>query len=89
MELNFKPGKFALNRNTLETVVVKEVKDDKILTIDMKGVVEKWGDTKDYNLFRRKNDKWVIEGPPIIRTQQEMDILTKTQDRSNISERFK
>ena len=63
MELEFKPGKFALNRNTLETVIVKEVKDDQIEIVNMFGVEEQWVDKKDYNLFKRKDSKWTVEGP--------------------------
>ena len=89
MELNFKPGKFALNRDTLETVIVKEVKDDDILVVDMLGSLEKWDSKKNYNLFKRKNNKWVIEGPPIVRSHTEMDAMQRVNDRTNISERFK
>tara|TARA_B110000503_G_C6778539_1_gene262330 strand:- start:154 stop:423 length:270 start_codon:yes stop_codon:yes gene_type:complete len=89
MELNFKPGKFALNRNTLETVIVKEVDGDRILVILMDGVTESWKNKKEYNLFRRKNNKWVIEGPPIVRSHTEMDAMQRVNDRTNISERFK
>ena len=89
MELNFKPGKFALNRDTLETVIVKEVDGDRILVILMDGVTESWKNKKEYNLFRRKNNKWVIEGPPIVRSGTEMDEMQRTKDRTNISERFK
>jgi nucleoside-triphosphatase THEP1 len=88
MELNFKPGKFALNRDTLETVIVKEVKDDDILVVDMLGSLEKWDSKKNYNLFKRKNNKWIVEGPPIIVTDKEVDRLSNT-NRTNISERFK
>tara|TARA_R110002167_G_scaffold194370_1_gene397069 strand:- start:937 stop:1206 length:270 start_codon:yes stop_codon:yes gene_type:complete len=89
MELNFKPGKFALNRDTLETVIVKEVDGDRILVILMDGVTESWKNKKEYNLFRRKNNKWVIEGPPIVRSGTEMDEMQGNNDRTNISERFK
>ena len=89
MELNFKPGKFALNRDTLETVIVKEVDGDRILVILMDGVTESWKNKKEYNLFRRKNNKWVIEGPPIVRSGTEMDEMQRNKDRTNISERFK
>ena len=89
MELNFKPGKFALNRDTLETVIVKEVDGDRILVILMDGVTESWKNKKEYNLFRRKNNKWVIEGPPIVRSHTEMDAMQRVNDRTNISERFK
>tara|TARA_R110000765_G_C18846172_1_gene598496 strand:+ start:585 stop:854 length:270 start_codon:yes stop_codon:yes gene_type:complete len=89
MELNFKPGKFALNRDTLETVIVKEVDGDRILVILMDGVTESWKNKKEYNLFRRKNNKWVIEGPPIVRSGTEMDEMQRNNDRTNISERFK
>ena len=41
MELDFKPGKFALDRNTLETVVVKDVKDDQIEAIKKKNYLYK------------------------------------------------
>jgi nucleoside-triphosphatase THEP1 len=88
MELDFKPGKFALNRDTLETVIVKEVKDDDILIVDMVGSLEKWDSKKNYNLFKRKNNKWIVEGPPIIVTDKEVDRLSNT-NRTNISERFK
>ena len=88
MELNFKPGKFALNRDTLETVIVKEVKDDDILVVDMLGSLEKWDSKKNYNLFKRKNNKWIVEGPPIIVTDKEVDRLSNT-NKTNISERFK
>ena len=89
MELNFKPGKFALNRDTLETVIVKEVDGDRILVILMDGVTESWKNKKEYNLFRRKNNKWVIEGPPITRTTEEMESRVKEDNGSNLSERFK
>ena len=89
MELDFKPGKFALNRDTLETVIVKEVDGDRILVILMDGVTESWKNKKEYNLFRRKNNKWVIEGPPIVRSGTEMDEMQGNNDRTNISERFK
>jgi hypothetical protein len=89
MELDFKPGKFALNRDTLETVIVKEVDGDRILVILMDGVTESWKNKKEYNLFRRKNNKWVIEGPPIVRSGTEMDEMQRNKDRTNISERFK
>jgi hypothetical protein len=89
MELDFKPGKFALNRDTLETVIVKEVDGDRILVILMDGVTESWKNKKEYNLFRRKNNKWVIEGPPIVRSHTEMDAMQRVNDRTNISERFK
>lgn len=88
MELDFKPGKFALNRDTLETVIVKEVKDDNILVVDMLGSLEKWDSKNNYNLFKRKNNKWIVEGPPIIVTDKEVDRLSNT-NRTNISERFK
>ena len=88
MELNFKPGKFALNRDTLETVIVKEVKDDNILVVDMLGSLEKWDSKNNYNLFKRKNNKWIVEGPPIIVTDKEVDRLSNT-NKTNISERFK
>jgi len=88
MELNFKPGKFALNRDTLETVIVKEVKDDDILVVDMLGSLEKWDSKNNYNLFKRKNNKWIVEGPPIIITDKEVDRLSNT-NKTNISERFK
>jgi len=88
MELDFKPGKFALNRDTLETVIVKEVKDDDILVVDMLGSLEKWDSKDNYNLFKRKNNKWIVEGPPIIVTDKEADRLSNTT-RTNISERFK
>ena len=88
MELDFKPGKFALNRDTLETVIVKEVKDDDILVVDMVGSLEKWDSKKNYNLFKRKNNKWIVEGPPIIITDKEVDRLSNT-NKTNISERFK
>ena len=48
MELDFKPGKFALNRDTLETVIVKEVDGDRILVILMDGVTESWKNKKEY-----------------------------------------
>ena len=89
MELDFKPGKFALNRDTLETMIVKEVDGDRILVILMDGVTESWKNKKEYNLFRRKNNKWVIEGPPIVRSGTEMDEMQGNNDRTNISERFK
>lgn len=88
MELDFKPGKFALNRDTLETMIVKEVKDDNILVVDMLGSLEKWDSKNNYNLFKRKNNKWIVEGPPIIVTDKEVDRLSNT-NRTNISERFK
>ena len=88
MELDFKPGKFALNRDTLETVIVKEVKDDNILVVDMLGSLEKWDSKNNYNLFKRKNNKWIVEGPPIIITDKEVDRLSNT-NKTNISERFK
>ena len=89
MELNFKPGKFALNRNTLETVIVKEVDGDRILVILMDGVTESWKNKKEYNLFRRKNNEWVIEGPPIVRSPSELKAMERINDKTNISERFK
>lgn len=88
MELDFKPGKFALNRDTLETMIVKEVKDDNILVVDMLGSLEKWDSKNNYNLFKRKNNKWIVEGPPIIVTDKEVDRLSNT-NKTNISERFK
>ena len=88
MELDFKPGKFALNRDTLETVIVKEVNDDNILVVDMLGSLEKWDSKNNYNLFKRKNNKWIVEGPPIIITDKEVDRLSNT-NKTNISERFK
>ena len=53
MELEFKPGKFALNRNTLETVVVKEVNIDDIVVVSVDGSMEKTVQKKDYNLFKK------------------------------------
>ena len=88
MELDFKPGKFALNRDTLEKMIVKEVKDDNKLVVDMLGSLEKWDSKNNYNLFKRKNNKWIVEGPPIIVTDKEVDRLSNT-NRTNISERFK
>ncbi len=88
MELNFKPGKFVLNRDTLETMIVKEVNDDNILVVDMLGSLEKWDSKNNYNLFKRKNNKWIVEGPPIIITDKEVDRLSNT-NKTNISERFK
>jgi hypothetical protein len=89
MELNFKPGKFALNRDTLETVIVKEVDGDRILVVHVSGEAEMWTDKKDYNLFKRKDGKWIIEGPPIYRSNQEVNNMQRANDRTNISERFK
>ena len=89
MELNFKPGKFELNRDTLETMIVKEVDGDRILVVHVSGEAEMWADKKDYNLFKRKDGKWIIEGPPIYRSNQEVDNMQRGNDRTNISERFK
>ena len=88
MELEFKPGKFALNRNTLETMIVKEVKDEKLLVSAMDGVTETWHNQQDFNLFRRLKDKWVIEGPPIYKTKEEIKRVGNTNNK-NISEMFK
>lgn len=87
MELEFKPGKFALNRDTFETVIVKEVKDDKLLVVAMDGITETWHHKTDFNLFRRSEGKWVIDGPPIYKTKQELKRMSP--DKKNISERFK
>lgn len=89
MELNFKPGKFALNRDTLETVIVKEVKDDDILVVDMIGSFEKWDSKNNYNLFKRKNNEWIIEGPPITFTDEDINRMNNIDNKTNISERFK
>ncbi len=89
MELDFKPGKFALNRNTLETVVVKDVKDDQIEVISMLGIEGRWVDKKDYNLFKRKNGKWNVEGPPINLSDNFIQHLDNQKNNTNISERFK
>jgi hypothetical protein len=89
MELKFKPGKFALNRNTLETVIVKEVKDDKLLVLAMDGITESWHNRENFNLFRRSEGKWKIEGPPIYKTKEELKRSNSDTDKKNISERFK
>ena len=89
MELNFKPGKFALNRDTLETVVVKDVDGDKIQIVNMFGAEERWVEKKDYNLFKRKDGKWVIDGPPIRLTDTKIQEMKSKEDKTNISERFK
>ena len=89
MELKFKPGKFALNRNTLETVIVKEVKDDQIEIVNMFGVEEQWVDKKDYNLFKRKDGKWTVEGPPIHISDSKFKEMESKDNNINISERFK
>jgi len=89
MELDFKPGKFALDRNTFETVIVKEVKDDKLLVLGMDGVTESWRDKNEFNIFRRSNnDEWTIEGPPIYKTQEEIERIGNNNNK-NMSERFK
>ena len=89
MQLNFKPGKFALNRNTLETVVVKTVKDDQIEIVNMYGVDERWVDKKDYNLFKRQDGKWIVEGPPIRVSEEKVSEMQSKGKDTNISERFK
>ena len=89
MELEFKPGKFALNRNTLETVIVKEVKDEKLLVLAIDGVTETWHNQEDFNLFRRSEGKWIVEGPPIYKTQKEINIMHNIGNSKNMSERFK
>jgi len=89
MELEFKPGKFALNRNTLETVIIKEVKDDRILIISVDGSREMWADNTDYNLFKRKDNKWTVEGPPIYRSEGKVGMEMQEKTDTNISERFK
>jgi len=89
MELDFKPGKFALNRDTLETMIVKEVKDDNILVVDMTGSLEKWDSKNNYNLFKRKNKEWIVEGPSITFTNEDMDRMNIIDNKTNISERFK
>jgi len=89
MQLNFKPGKFALNRNTLETVVVKTVKDDQIEIVNMYGVDERWVDKKDYNLFKRQDSKWIVEGPPIRVSEEKVSEMQSKGKDTNISERFK
>jgi len=89
MELDFKPGKFALNRNTLETVVVKDVKDGEIQIVNMFGVDEKWVNKEDYNLFKRKDGKWIIEGQPILMSDNRIKDIENKNNKTNISERFK
>lgn len=89
MELKFKPGKFALNRNTLETVIVKEVKDEQIEIVNMYGVDERWVDKKDYNLFKRQDGKWIVEGPPIRVSEEKVSEMQSKGKDTNISERFK
>ena len=89
MELEFKPAKFALNRNSLETVVVKEVNGDDIVIISIDGSMEKTVQKKDYNLFKRKNGKWTVEGPPIYREENEIANEMSERKGNNISERFK
>jgi len=89
MELDFKPGKFALHRNSLETVVVKEVNGDDIVVVSIDGAMEKTVQKKDYNLFKRKDGKWTIEGPPIYREEHEVANEMSERKGTNISERFK
>ena len=55
----------------------------------MIGSFEKWDSKNNYNLFKRKNNEWIIEGPPITFTDEDMNRMNSIDNKTNISERFK
>ena len=68
---------------------MKEVNIDDIVVVSVDGSMEKTVQKKDYNLFKRKDGKWSIEGPPIYREENEVANEMRERKGNNISERFK
>lgn len=91
MELKFKPGNFALHRSTLETMIVLDTNEEEntLLLLCPKTQTEKWYPQSNYNLFVRDGDKWIVEGPPIQFTHEQLMEMKNISNKNNISERFR
>jgi len=91
MELEFKSGHFALNRTTLETMIILDVneEEDTLLLLCPKTEKEEWYPKADYNLFVRDGSTWKVQGPPIRLTNEQLTQMERQSNKNNISERFR